>query len=83
MMLAYDDKCQLDPTMPLKYPCIRYNIHLATPVIISLCRVMMSQSGDITNRNKVISGGISIESNVMFVDKKNVQKRRTDLRRQI
>jgi hypothetical protein len=48
-MMEYDDKCQLDPTMPLKYPCTRYNIHLATLVIISLCPVMMSQSGDITN----------------------------------
>jgi hypothetical protein len=34
--------------MPLKYPCTHYNIHLATLVIISLCPVMMSQSGDIT-----------------------------------
>jgi hypothetical protein len=49
-MMEYDDKCQLDPTMPLKYPCTRYNIHLATLVIISLCPVMMSQSGDITER---------------------------------
>ena len=37
-----------DPTMPLKYPCTHYNIHLATLVIINLCTVMMSQSGDIT-----------------------------------
>ena len=34
--------------MPLKYPCNRYNIHLATLVIITLCTMMMSQSGDIT-----------------------------------
>jgi hypothetical protein len=52
IMMEYDDKCQLDPTMPLKYPCIRYNIHLATLVIISLCPMMMSQSGDITQANK-------------------------------
>jgi hypothetical protein len=47
-MMEYDDKFQLDPTIPLKYPCTCYNIHLATLVIISLCLVMMSQSGDIT-----------------------------------
>jgi hypothetical protein len=47
-MMEYDDQCKLDPTMPLKYPCTRYNIHLATLVIINLCTVMMSQSGDIT-----------------------------------
>jgi hypothetical protein len=35
--------------MPLKYPCTRYNIHLATLVIINLCTVMMSQSGVITS----------------------------------
>jgi hypothetical protein len=34
--------------MPLNNPCTRYNIHLATLVIINLCTVMMSQSGDIT-----------------------------------
>jgi hypothetical protein len=38
----------MDPTKPLKYPCTRYNIHLATLVIINLYTVMMSQSGDIT-----------------------------------
>jgi hypothetical protein len=47
-MMEYDDQCKLDPTMPLKYPCTHYNIHLATLVIIKLCTVMMSQSGDIT-----------------------------------
>ena len=48
-MMEYDDQYKMDPTMPLKYPCTRYNIHLATLVIINLCPVMMSQSGDITD----------------------------------
>ena len=47
-MMEYD---KLDPTMPLKYPCTRYSIHLAILVIINLCPVMMSQSGDITSLN--------------------------------
>jgi hypothetical protein len=47
-MMEYDEQCKLDPTMPLNNPCTRYNIHLATLVIINLCTVMMSQSGDIT-----------------------------------
>ena len=47
-MMEYDHQCKMDPTMPLKYPCTRYNIHLATLVIINLCTVIMSQSGDIT-----------------------------------
>jgi hypothetical protein len=48
IMMEYDHQCKLDPTMPLKYPCTRYNIHLATLVIINICTMMMSQSGDIT-----------------------------------
>ena len=48
IMMEYDDQCKLDPTMPLKYPCTHYNIHLATLVIINLYLAMMSQSGDIT-----------------------------------
>jgi hypothetical protein len=47
-MMEYDHKCKMDPKMPLKYPCTRSSIHLATLVIINLCPVMMSQSGDIT-----------------------------------
>jgi hypothetical protein len=47
-MMEYDHRYKMDPTMPLKYPCTRYNIHLATLVIINLYTVMMSQSGDIT-----------------------------------
>jgi hypothetical protein len=47
-MMRYDEKCQLDHTMPLNNPCTRYNTPLATLVIINLCTVMMSQSGDIT-----------------------------------
>jgi hypothetical protein len=47
-MMEYGDQCKMDPTMPLKYACTRYNIHLATLVIINLYTVMMSQSGDIT-----------------------------------
>jgi hypothetical protein len=47
-MMEYDEKCKLDPTMPLKYPCTRSSTHLAILVIINLCPVMMSQSGDIT-----------------------------------
>jgi hypothetical protein len=48
IMMEYDHQCQLDPTIPLKYPCSRYSIHLATLVIINLCPVIVSQSGDIT-----------------------------------
>jgi hypothetical protein len=45
-MMEYDHQCKMDPTMPLKYPCTRSSIHLATLVIINLCPMMMSQSGD-------------------------------------
>jgi hypothetical protein len=38
----------MDPTIPLNNPYTHYNIYLATLVIINLCTVMMSQSGDIT-----------------------------------
>jgi hypothetical protein len=48
-MMEYDHQCNMDPTIPLKYPCTHYNIHLATLVIINLCPVLMSQSGDITD----------------------------------
>jgi hypothetical protein len=51
IMMEYDEQCKLDPTMPLNNPCTRYNLHLATLVIITLCSVMMSQSGDITTMN--------------------------------
>jgi hypothetical protein len=47
IMMEYDHQCKLDPTMPLKYPCTHSSMHLATLVIINLCPVMMSQSGDI------------------------------------
>jgi hypothetical protein len=47
-MMRYEEKCKLDHTMPLNNPCTHYNTHLATLVIINLCTVMMSQSGDIT-----------------------------------
>jgi hypothetical protein len=47
-MMEYDDQCNMDPTMPPKYPCTHYNIHLATLVNINLYTVIMSQSGDIT-----------------------------------
>ena len=46
-MMEYDHQCNMDPTIPPKYPCTHYNIHLATLVIINLCPVLMSQSGDI------------------------------------
>jgi hypothetical protein len=47
-MMEYDHQCKMGPTMPLKYPCTHSSTHLATLVIINLCPVMMSQSGDIT-----------------------------------
>jgi hypothetical protein len=49
IMMEYDHQCKMDPTMPLKYPCTHSSTHLATLVIINLCPVMMSQSGDITD----------------------------------
>jgi hypothetical protein len=58
-MMEYDHQYKLDPTMPLKYPCTRYNIHLATLVIINLYTVMMSQSGDIT---RIASRAVSVRS---------------------
>jgi hypothetical protein len=48
IMMEYDEKYNMDPTIPLNNPCTHYNVHLATLVIINLCNVMMSQCGDIT-----------------------------------
>jgi hypothetical protein len=60
-MMEYDDQCKSDPTMPLKYPYTHYNIHLANLVIINLCTVMMSQSGDIIDGQNLEEEDISIE----------------------
>jgi len=47
-MMKWDERCKLDPKIPLHNSCTSYNLHLATLVIINLYNVMMSQSGDIT-----------------------------------
>jgi hypothetical protein len=51
-MMEFDEKCNLDPTIPLNNPFNRYNIHLATLAIINLYAVMMSQSGDIACKSE-------------------------------
>jgi hypothetical protein len=72
IMMQYDHQCNMDPTMPLKYPCTRYNIHLATLLIINLYTVMMSQSGDITHLN--IFGLVVHKKNQGSVQKRNPKR---------
>jgi hypothetical protein len=70
-MMEYDHQCKMDPTMPLKYPCTRSSTHLATLVIINLCPVMMSQSGDITSKLLILPKRITISPRILVINELN------------
>jgi len=48
LMMKYDERCKLGPIKPVNSSHTCYYPHLATLVSITLCKIMMSKSGDIT-----------------------------------